>query len=304
MKKLFSFLTLAMVFVFASCMKEKVEEGSGDENTVRFVVNLPQQKTMSRALFENPTLEGKKMRVFLYVLYEGKIVSQVEETHDFGEGNFTAPVRLVTGKKYEVVAWADFGADYYSVSAENDKPTVTIAREQIEGCNNLYDAYFAVNKEVIFSQANETETLVLTRPFGLVTIKTNDYDEAAVVEAGLLPEKYVMTVSAPTQLDLLSGEISGEANVTITGVIQKVKENSGDLSFDYFFAPPVQARLNNMKVVYSNESDPNIVEYSFSSVPVQRNWKTNISGNVLTKEGSISVMIDQEWKEPDNQVEL
>lgn len=317
MRKLFSFLMLAMVFAFASCMKEEVDLGSGSEETIRFSVNLPQQGMLSRAAFSDPNLSDNPMRVFLYVMYEGSVVDeQMIDGHVFTSGGVAKPatfdLRLVTGKYYTVAVWADFGDEYYTVSTEevDEKtiPTVEMVTDggKISGSNNARDAYFAV-KTVNFESANASESMTLKRPFGLVRIQTLDYEEDAVVNAGLLPTAYEMTVAAQTKMNLFNGELMGDDNsLTISGEVTDVA-TSGELSFDYFFAPAEvegnaeeqQGKLHNFTVKYSNEANPEVVSYDFKNIPVRRNYKTNISGNILTKKGNISVKVEQDWAADD-----
>ena len=301
MRKLFSLLMLAMVFALASCMKEEVDLGGGSEETVRISVNLPQQEALSRAAFSDPDLSENDMRVFLYVMYDGKIVSTVANgvSHNFGGGAFTRDIRLVTGKEYQIVAWADFGDKYYTVNTDDDIPTVVMASTTISGSNNLYDAYF-YSEPTTFAAANATIDVKLKRPFALVRIQTLDYEEDAVVKAGLLPTNYTTTVSVPTTMNLLAGTVGPLQTVTIYSETANIAdvEASGELSFDYFFASNDQANLGNFTVDYTRvegEQVTPIVSYEFTNIPVRRNYKTNISGNILTKKGTINVTVDQNW---------
>ncbi len=315
MRKLFSFLMLAMMFAFASCMKEEVDLGSGSEETIRFSVNLPQQGALSRTAFSDPALTNP-MRVFLYVMYEGSVVeeqkieSHVFNTSDGGVNPATFDLRLVTGKDYTVAVWADFGDEYYTVSTEkvvaDEKtiPTVEMVTDEgkITGSKNARDAYFAV-ETVNFNSANESKSMTLKRPFGLVRIQTLDYEEDAVVNADLLPTAYEMTVAATqTKINLFNGELMGDDNsLTISGEVTDVAA-TGELSFDYFFAPAEQegnaeeqqGKLHNFTVKYTKDANE-IVSYEFTNIPVRRNYKTNISGNILTKKGTISVTVEQDW---------
>ena len=303
MKKLFSFLGLAIMFAFASCMKEEVDLGDGSEKVVRFSVNLPQQEALSRTAFSDPVLKDHQMRLFLYVMYgekdQEKIVEVKTLNHTFTAENSAAifDIRLVTDKTYKVAVWADFGEDYYKVTGDVDgTPKVEMASQTIAGSNNLYDAYFAI-QDVTFTKANETVNMTLSRPFGLVKINTLDYKEGAVVNAGLLPTHYTTTISVPVEMSLLDGTVGDPKEVTITSEDANIADvkNSGELSFDYFFAEEEQANLESFTMKYSNADNDEIVSYEFTNIPVRRNYKTNISGNILTKQGTISVTIDQLW---------
>ena len=298
MRRFFSFLTLAMVFAFASCMKEEVDLGSGSEETVRFSVSLPQQEALSRAAFSDPALED--MRVVLMVMYGTEdetptvVHTETKTGQTFGTVNFD--VRLVTGKPYTISVWADFGENYYSIVTEEEgAPKVTMKSMEITGSNNWYDAYFAIVPNKVLT-ANETVEMELTRPFALVKINTLDYNQPTVTETGLIPTNYATTIEVPTEMNLLDGTVGVPANVTIkneTG--SNVADfSTGELSFDYFFVNENEQPNLNFDVVYSN-AQGEIVAYSFNNIPVRRNYKTNISGNILTKQGTISVTVDPNW---------
>ena len=38
---------------------------------------------------------------------------------------------------------------------------------------------------------------------------------------------------------------------------------------------------------------------AFTNIPIRRNYRTNVSGNLLTKQGTINVTIDPEFEQPD-----
>lgn len=76
MKKLFYLSMVAMLMTFTSCLKDDfASENSGNERSVKLSINIPQKNTNSRTAYSDPALTG--MRLFLYVMYDGKIVSTV-----------------------------------------------------------------------------------------------------------------------------------------------------------------------------------------------------------------------------------
>ena len=67
--------------------------------------------------------------------------------------------------------------------------------------------------------------------------------------------------------------------------------------------------MEDIRIVFSNimekllkqaHKNKNVLEYkeindAFKNIPIRRNYKTNVSGNLLTKQGTINVTIDPIW---------
>lgn len=298
MRKFYSLVMLVAVILLASCVKDDLDGvSSGSERNVRFTVDLPQQGAETRAAYTDPAL--KDMRVALMVLEDGKVLTSESKTHTFeGNDGLAFDVALVTGKTYKVAVWVDFGETYYRLTSETgSEPSVAMASTNITGSNNLYDAYFAI-QEVTLTETDRNISMSLKRPFALVKINTEDYDKPTVASK-YLPKYYATEIEVPVSMSLVNGAVSETGTVTIqsnnreTGNIADVKA-TGELSYDYFFAGENQANLKDFTVTYSNENGK-IVEYTFTNIPFRRNYRTNITGNILTKTGTIDVSIDQDW---------
>ena len=77
------------------------------------------------------------------------------------------------------------------------------------------------------------------------------------------------------------------------------------LSFDYIFAPyeeegeEQQLVLNEFKMHFYNGGQETISAYTFQNIPVRRNYRTNVSGNLLTDRAGIDVEVVPDFNEPD-----
>ncbi len=199
-------------------------------------------------------------------------------------------VRLVTGLEYDIAAWADFGADYYTVSAAEGRVSMKLGEgNAIKGSDNKRDAYYGIVKAV--SDVSEGISITLKRPFGLVKVVAQDYDEPTVGPLGLT--SYSTTINMPTALNLLDGNADTPENVVISASFADI--TTGELSYDYIFAT-AQKELITFNMDYKDVDGTTQVSYNFADIPLQRNYKTNISGNVFTKMGSVTVTIDQQWE--------
>lgn len=294
-------MMICAIAASTSCTKEQTTTTENKEVNARFSIQLPSNTEISRAAFDNPTLSG--MRVVMAVMYDD-IVVHTQTKSDQELGDASTPVdfdlRLVTGKNYKVAIWADFGPQYYSVSTEvGTAPKVELASNTLNGSNNKYDAYFKIDN-IMFTSANEVKPFILKRPFGLVKINTTDNDAPTVANAGLRAASYrIASITAPTELSLVDASVSQteEIEVEWSAVSEEVGNGSPkELSFDYFLAGEIQSPLTNFSVAYKSSSDEDITSYDFTNIPLRRNFITNITGNILTKKGTISVTVDPMWE--------
>ena len=301
MKKYFSILMSAVMLLLASCTQDDLNNlPLGQEMNTKVSMQLP---AMQRAAHEDPNVDAdNQLRVFLIVSHDGKVVDVQEKTTSALTVNFD--VRLVTGQAYDLAAWADFGDNYYTVedavvgaAAPSVKMVLPAEGESLNGSDNKRDAYFAIMNDFSLTESKPI-SMTLKRPFGLINIKTLDYNEPAVVNTESLPTHYATTITMPTAFSLVSGETMGDAEaVNISApVLSNWAEAgvTGELSYDYIFASDAKS-LINFTMNYT-KSDAPLVSYDFKDIPLQRNYKTNISGNILTKQGTVTIEIDQMWE--------
>lgn len=294
MKKLvYIFTAAAMTLGLAGCTQEKLQPGTaGEEVDVALSVSVPGGATTKAGAYDNLTLEG--MNVSVFVKYGTTVLPPITGvTKADGVANIT--LRLVTGQEYQVAAWAAFDGGNYTVNTDG---TVKMKTTAVTGSDTKNDAFFG-NGTVTLTTSNQQIELPLKRPFGLLTINTTDWDLATVNDAGLRPDKYVMSLdNVPTTIDLFTGTFPDNTleNVTVTGTIDdKTDGTPKELSFDYIFAGANEQNLNDFTVEYK-QGDNKITSYDFTNIPLRRNYKTNLTGNILTKEGSLNIEVKPEFE--------
>lgn len=288
MKKLFSLFLSAMMMVLASCTQEDQSNlPVGQEVTTQVNLLLP---TMQRVAHDEPALNG--MRVYLIVSHEDQII-KVDSLMNVNQNSINFNVRLVTGLEYDIAAWADFGADYYTVSAAEGRVSMKLGEgNAITGSDNKRDAYYGIVKAV--SDVSDGISITLKRPFGLVKVVAQDYDEPTVGPLGLT--SYSTTINMPTALNLLDGNADTDTSKDVVISASFADITTGELSYDYIFAN-AQKELIDFNMDYKDADGTTQTSYSFTEIPLQRNYKTNISGNVFTKVGSLTITIDQKWED-------
>lgn len=139
-----------------------------------------------------------------------------------------------------------------------------------------------------------SESVILKRPFGQLNVKTNDL--AAIPDAALRPTDVKVTFSAlPISFNAITGVVGTEtAEVSYTAPV--INAENGELSMDYIWAPADEANLADFSVTFINDGNDITTNDAFKNIPIRRNYKTNVSGNLLTKQGTINVTIDPIWE--------
>lgn len=181
------------------------------------------------------------------------------------------------------------------------------------------DAFFSVKRNVEVGNSATTETVYLYRPFAQINVGTDDLSIAA--EAGFNTEKLTSSVKVSniySKLDLYTGQASGEVkdltfvagakaedpntfpgnttektytylsmNYILTGIEidSSAKYDQGD------YTNRAQSESVNVDLSFFDDSKE-VNTLNISNVPVQRNYRTNIFGSLLTSKVAFEVTKD------------
>lgn len=160
-------------------------------------------------------------------------------------------VKLAGGAEYTVYIWVDCEG-YYNTS---DLRSVSVTKNY-DGKTPQFDAFYSCST-VICGQDDEVHNITLKRPFAKVSFSAQVNSQLKV------------KFTAPTTLNLKTGEVSGARNVEYT--VQPVE--SSVIAFDYVFATEEVSQLNYTFKLGDDEAKT-------TSVPVKKNTKTNIIYNI------------------------
>lgn len=176
------------------------------------------------------------------------------------------------------------------------------------------DAFF---KAETFTVTGSTSvSVVMKRPFAQINVGVYQEDWDAAVASGInVTKSSAVITNAATSINLLTGQVSGEAEVTYTpGTIPAKfetpetldvdldgngsKENYVYLSMGYILANDAttgdaKTTLDKLAFAFQPENG-NTIEFTdgLTNVPVQRNWRTNIIGKILTGDMTFNISID------------
>lgn len=305
MRKLF-LLAAGLSMTLTACQKDEglVSDGATSQT---ITVTIPQgvQTRATAADFGNGTqVDRCLLQIYRSGTTPAKYGEQQSATVQKGtDGKLTATfnLRLVASQTYDFVFWADCSAD--GGRYDTDDLTAITLKDGVSytGNDDKFDAFFFCKKDYTVSESF-SEEFTLRRPFGQLNVKTLDLAAIPDNAADLKPAKVkVNFTSLPTTFNAYTGEESGEAAVEYTA---DVLNATGELTVDYIWAPVEQATLADFSMTFYGADGNEISTNSdFKSIPIRRNYRTNVSGNLLTKQGDITVKIDPEFYTPEYDVD-
>lgn len=203
--------------------------------------------------------------------------------------SYSFTVNLLVQQTYQIVVWVD-KAGLYDV---NDELTSVTRYSGDVTCNSdAYDAFYA---SVPFVHGTDTETeIVAKRPFAQLNLITQDLDPAAQ------PTEISLTYASPQSFNPLTATVGTEmTSVTYKAHRPYYSSTEGTehtLAMNYVFAAAdTQTILPTVKLTALKGSTT--VETQIANVPVQQNYRTNITGKLLTTSGTTSVNLTSTFEQ-------
>ena len=293
MKKLFlGMVALAALFA-TSCQKEaELGEVTGKTSTVSFNVGTP-------AIGSRAYSDGQTATVLQYAVYDaaGNELTDLTVTNGEIHGSTTVNLTLTTGNTYSVIFWAAAPNAPYTV--DFDAKTMTVDYTAATSNDENRDAFYKYHTFKVTGP--QTETIELKRPFAQLNIGTSDY--AAAKSAGYEPTKSAVTVkNIYNTLNLWDGTVSGSQEVTYDYAAIPTTETFPVTGYEYlsmnYLLVATDKALVDITFGYTETDETAEKTRTVGSVPVQRNYRTNIYGQLLTSNVDVNVTIKPEYNEP------
>ncbi len=293
--KFFSMFAVVAMLLTTSCSNDETNELiSGEPVTTSFKVQLPNSigtrpnKGAKKAFADGKTATKLKYMVFDENNNRVTTIPTGEKTINLSTD---VQLSLITGKKYKIVFWAANAAAPYTI---DETGKVTVNYEGMKTNDESLDAFCRCYE---FTAGAEVENPVkLYRPFAQLNVGTKDMDKAVKAGFKKADAKTKVQVSGiANTLNLITGEVSGEAEVTCnlnaipTGETFP-KEGYEYLSMDYLLVGKETKTV--VDVEWQITDGTTTVDRTFTNVPLQGNYRTNIYGNLLTATTDMNVEID------------
>lgn len=301
MKKIFWIAAVVGLFAAASCQKESAKAGDA---VVTLSIEVPaslETKAIAKAenanivYFEVWNADWSKQ---LYPVNNDALASE-----PVVDKKATVELTLVADQTYNFIFWAQNEAcGAYDVN-ELKKVKVNYDVISAKGNEDVYDAYYAVKALTVTGPINETITLY--RPFAQLNFGASKMESSfGNIELGATS---VTVNSLATVFNTIAGvgETPATAPVTfaaegLASTAEKLVTNNSEytwVTMDYMLMMDEKTTVDITADFVVKEIGT--VNHSISSVPLQRNYRTNIVGDLFTTDAKLQIVIDPAFEEPD-----
>ena len=302
-----SMLAMAGVFAATSCSQEELyTETEGDIVEASFTIETP-DAILSRAIGDGTTVDQVTCAVFDA---NGKEMESLRKDIAIVGKKAQYNVRLAKGQDYRVAFFAyDKDANAYDVSNMKDIK-VTYGKSNLEN----RDAFTAV-VEVEATTAAINKGVTLYRPFAQLNLGAYPEDIEAAKNAGIVVKKSQVTVTnVYSAFNAYEDKVAGETTTVTFGLdsiptqdlevdINRDNTITDDEIFAYLALNYIlvgdkgsEKSLADIKFTWETaDGKTNNPISTFENIPVQRNYRTNIVGWLLTNPAEFNIVIDEEF---------
>ncbi len=301
MKKVLYLSAIALTSLIAtSCASEEVAPVDNDGMTT-LTVKLPDDMA-SRAF--NSGTQARNLYVAIYEAdgdkclfsnFGGRTGVNGMEVTNFNGTDLTTTIKvsLVKNKTYDIYCWAQ------SYTMDNQSPyqwdethksiSVTYPRSGMTNYDEGRDAFYG--KLTSFqSGVTANHSITLKRPFAQINVGTNDLKAYKYASGNNAPVFGMTVKGAATSVNLDTDAVSGSADAVIaTAASSATTFEASVTGLSYLAMGYVLPGQGLMEVDLNVDGDADFATYT--SVPSQMNYRTNIYGALLTNPEVFNVEI-------------
>ena len=307
MKRLIYIVALALG-VAGACQKDGARSGEGVQCVNRLRVEIPQEvqtRTVS---------QGSFVDAVYYEVWSEDFSTRLFYNNAPVEGcRAEVDIALVKDQTYQMIFWAQkksveggFQSPFYWSNLKRVNVNYAKFTENNKDC---YDAFYCVAE---VESDGEDKTVRLYRPFAQVNFGTNTL-ETAFGEFTI--DSNTMKISQlATAFDTVNGYAyadSYQSNVSISanagGLVQQETDDRKDLvigdtgyywvAMNYILVPSQD--MATVKVDLTFNTSGGTLSHSIENVPIKKNYRTNIVGDLFTSSTHLDIVVDPNFKKPD-----
>lgn len=306
-------LAIAGMLFATSCSQDELlnEPTTGDYVSAKFTIGTS-DGIATRATIGNGT-KADKVACAVYD-EKGTELRDLYAIRDVVDMKATYEIRLAKGQKYRVAFFAyNSTADAYDVTYLTDIKVKDSQNSNIEN-RDAFTAYVDVDATV--NTINEDVTLY--RPFAQLNLGVDNTEWTDAVKAGVTVAKSkivvtnvynqfsaydnaVVATAEPVTMTFAMNTIPTEeleVDVDRDGTIANT-EKFKYLALNYLLVGDAgtEKSLTDVEFVWENSdaSKTNNPTTHFKNIPVQRNYRTNIIGKLLTNPATFNIVIDADF---------
>ena len=319
MKKYF-YSAIAASMLFA-CSQEEIVDVTGGESQVKtFKVEIPQLE--SRTVGGIELGKGTQANNLIYAMYENGsteteplITGMVTDVDSDGEdnGEFIVKVPMAKDLKYDLLFFA-YNAENSAFEIESEAKDTNLKNLKFKADQTAnIDAFDAFVGSLKAQGVNDPNTVSLKRPFAQINAATTeaDLDNATTLKLNVTKSNLVIK-GVPQYYDVLNATASGSVDVTYAAspimecdgpnasnqaypneMIEVDGINYYYLTLAYVLAGEVTTTsTHNATFEFQRENGTPVSTLEIVSLPIQRNYRTNVVGDLLTKSEEYTISID------------
>lgn len=170
-----------------------------------------------------------------------------------------------------------------------------------------YDAFYQVLTD--YKVSNVVKTVVLKRPFGQLNVGTSSEDWQKAINLDVEIDRSTISVTQVANVfNARTGKIARQEGFTqltfdLEDVLKETFKVEGTsyhyLGMNYFLAD-TEKTLHDLTITL-NDGDKVINTLRIINTPIQRNWRTNIIGDLLTSKENFRVVVEPGFEDDYNE---
>ena len=308
MNKIFKTLSASILMALAltACQKE---EFGGNEAEGIYTFEVSADNIATKAAIDGDG-NGTAVNRFIMEVYLAKTTGelvlldrQVKAPTAASPKSTSFNLTLIKDQEYKVLFWADKGDDamrdlYYKTT--DNLQNVSFLDDARKGNNDALDAFSKM--EVITreeSKAGFSKSVKLTRPFGQVNFITTDIPAINALTGGsaFLPTDVKVSYVTCTGFNVLTQTGTGSEAIEYTAPVYSAMAPATNpakytLSMDYMLTATSDRETRNLVKLTALANGYELTTVEVANYPVQRNYRTNIIGKILTGDVTFNITID------------
>ena len=300
MKKIiFALSAIATLFV-ASCTQDQITElDTNDYVSVTLTLGTD-HKLATRAIGDETFVNQVACAVYDA---KGDELTNLKQVVPVNGDKATYSTRLAKGHKYRLAFFAyNSEAEVYDVTElKNIKVNTSKLYSNDVRCD-AFTAYYDVDADETMQSINERVTL--NRPFAQLNFGIDNAEKDAAANAGIAVTKSQITVSnvykafsayadevvgEPSEMEFQMNDIPAEETFVVNGNTYYY------LVMNYLLVDNTASENSLVDLEFTYEADGSMDNpvTNYCNVPVQRNYRTNVCGKLLTSSVNVEVDIEK-----------
>lgn len=304
MKNLIFYLLFVTSFLLSSCSSGQVELDNSPENNVNIEITLPiSEDIRTRAFSDGLSINNLICYAYVNSIPVGNkpdIVTTIPLHNYAGKPGAYYSLALPKNASYDLVFVATSCSQesnskiYYNTQQR----TLNLNYDKISQNDEGLDCFWGVIKNV--SPNSYSYKVTLKRPFAQLNIGSKDVSSTTPLSVS------VDVKGVYSSFNVMDGSVSGKTNISLAKSSVPTGQTYPVSGYDYLSMNYLLVNeRTNVDVSMTVDNQGMTSDCTFDNVPIQRNYRTNVYGNLLTADNNFEVEISSGFQNKiDNEVDF